>query len=134
MNPPVQSPSALPSYPPMQSTAPAHQPVSLRKIFAPFTSVISHAPLASISFHTRESSSLPSSNPNPSRTDSNRNLLTLCSVDYSACSCAGVTGVTTTAPTPTVTVTETSTVTCALERKVKRGLEAAGGMLNFGRM
>ncbi|KAH8777975.1 hypothetical protein BGZ57DRAFT_854011 [Hyaloscypha finlandica] len=53
---------------------------------------------------------------------------------YSACSCAGVTGVTTFAPTPTVTVTETTTVTCALERKVKRGLEVAGGIMNFGRM
>lgn len=79
---------------------------------------------------------LPTSilNPNPPKTNSNRNLLTLCSADYSACSCAGVTGVTTFAPTPTVTVTESTTVTCALERKVKRGLEVAGGIMNFGRM
>jgi hypothetical protein len=48
---------------------------------------------------------------------------------YSACSCAGVTGTTTTAPTPTFTSTVTATVTCALERKVRRGLE---GVMNLG--
>jgi hypothetical protein len=61
----AQSPSALPSYPPTQSIAPAHQPVSLRKIFSPLTPVLSRAQFASISFQTEKSSLLPSSNLQP---------------------------------------------------------------------
>ncbi|PMD18535.1 hypothetical protein NA56DRAFT_706447 [Hyaloscypha hepaticicola] len=53
---------------------------------------------------------------------------------YSACSCAGATPITTTMPTPTVTVTEQASITCALKRKVKRGLQVVGGVFDYGRM
>lgn len=61
-------------------------------------------------------------------------LLTPPSLDYSACSCAGATPITTTMPTPTVTVTEQASITCALKRKVKRGLQVVGGVFDYGRM
>jgi hypothetical protein len=63
---PVQSPSPRPSYPPTLRIAPAHQPVSFKGLFRlSVLPILSRAQFAPISFHTRESSPLPSSNPSP---------------------------------------------------------------------
>ena len=76
-------------------------------------------------------SSLP--HPTPPATILSRKSLTLPSRLQRMLLC-GRHRYTTTAPTPTYTSTVTATITCAAERKIKRGIAYVGNFMNYGRM